>query len=85
MQLALDTSMNGVYGVFLAIWASVFVESWKHKQKRLIFEWDLNSVKEILNNDERKGKYRFMYEYNSETNTKMKESIGYSTCIQVSN
>ena len=55
MQLALDTSMNGVYGVFLAIWASVFVESWKDKQKRLIFEWDLNSVKDILNNDERKG------------------------------
>jgi len=27
-------------------------------------------------NDERSGKYRFMYEYNSETNTKMKKSLG---------
>ena len=31
MQAALDTSFNGLYGIFLAIWASVFVESWKEK------------------------------------------------------
>lgn len=32
-------------------------------------------MKDVMNNDEREGKYRFMYEYNSETNTKMKEGI----------
>jgi hypothetical protein len=28
MNDALDTSFNGAYGLFVSIWASVFVKSW---------------------------------------------------------
>lgn len=33
-------------------------------------------MKEVLQNDERNGKFEFQYEYNSETNLKMKRALG---------
>jgi hypothetical protein len=34
-QEALDSPMNGVYGLSVAIWATLFVISWKRKQKMI--------------------------------------------------
>ena len=65
-----------MYGLFLAIWGSVFIEFWKSKQDKLIFEWDLKSLETDLQNEERKEKFQFMNEYNSETNTRVKTETG---------
>ena len=39
-QDAIDTDMNGLFGLFLAIWASCFLESWRQKQEIIKYVWD---------------------------------------------
>ena len=41
MNTILDSEFNGYYGVGLAIWSTMFVESWRRREGMLIFEWDL--------------------------------------------
>ena len=31
LEFAIDTDMNGLYGIFLAVWACCFLESWRKK------------------------------------------------------
>ena len=69
MDLALDSAWNGLFGIFVSIWSTLFVESWKNKQQTLIHMWDLDSIQEILKNDEMKG-YKYVNSYCTETNTK---------------
>ena len=44
LDKGIDSAWNGVFAVFLAVWSTVFVESWKKKQNRLIYEWDMDSL-----------------------------------------
>lgn len=44
MQESVDSAWNGVFGLFLAVWGSIFIEAWRKKEDELIFEWDLRSV-----------------------------------------
>jgi hypothetical protein len=39
---SLDSPLNGLYGVFIAIWATAFVESWTRKQKTIQYIWGCN-------------------------------------------
>ena len=73
---SIDTPYNGLFGLFLSIWATIFVDGWRSKQDRMNFEWDMKALEDVLANDERKGKYHYMSEYNSETNTKVRAEIG---------
>ena len=57
MLTAIDSPWNGLYGLFLCIWAAVFVELWKSKEDKLIFEWDLKMLESDLQNEERKEKF----------------------------
>lgn len=52
---ALDTPYNNLLGVLLAIWASLFVESWRNKEEKLMFQWDMDTPADFLGNDEREG------------------------------
>ena len=81
VKWSVDTAWNGAYGIFLTLWASLFVESWKKKQARMIFEWDLENNSDVLINDERKGKFKFLYKYNEETNEKLKHHLGKSCWV----
>ena len=38
---SIDTEYNAIYGLFVCIWGSVFVESWLKKQNKLQQIWDL--------------------------------------------
>jgi len=76
MDYSLDTAFNGAFGLFISIWASVFVESWRVKEKTLAHKWDLTSDTMLLMNDERDGKFMYTHEYNSDTNTKLKVGHG---------
>jgi len=31
LSYALDSNLNAIYGLFITLWATVFVESWKRK------------------------------------------------------
>jgi hypothetical protein len=60
---SIDTEYNSIFGLFLCIWGSVFVENWHSKEKKLKQMWDLKDSQSILVNDERKG-YLFHWAYN---------------------
>ena len=32
---SIDTDMNGLFGIFLSIWATCFLESWRRKQRNI--------------------------------------------------
>lgn len=55
MMVALDTYWNNLLGILLAIWASLFVESWRAKEEKLMFYWDMDTPADFLGNDEREG------------------------------
>jgi hypothetical protein len=74
MGTALDSSYNGIFGIIVSLWATAFVESWRKKETYLIHAWDLDSVQEVLKNDECK-EFKYEMVYNSQTNTKMKEEV----------
>jgi hypothetical protein len=58
--------MNGVYGLIVAIWATLFVISWKRKQKMIQHIWSCqnNAFSKI---DERKDEFKFFNVYNDRT------------------
>jgi hypothetical protein len=33
LEKAIDSSVNGLFGIFICIWSTFFIESWKTKQK----------------------------------------------------
>ena len=76
MIKALDTSWNTIFGILIALWASLFVESWRSKQNRLIFEWDMDTPADVLGNDERIGEFRYQEAYDPDVNKKMKIRVG---------
>ena len=41
----MDSEFNGVFCVAMAIWSTVFVETWKKRERALLFDWDLEIVK----------------------------------------
>jgi len=75
---SIDSIFNLSYGIFLCFWSTIFIESWKRKQTKLIHIWDMDCLQDVLLNDERKGAFKYMYEYNSDVNIKMKVPIGKS-------
>jgi len=63
MDVAYDTRLNGFYGFFLSIWASLFLESWKQKQKAISTLWQTESAA-AMRDDERSDEFKFNYVYN---------------------
>ena len=65
-QEALDSPMNGVYGLSVAIWATLFVISWKRKQKMIQHIWccQNNAFSKI---DERKDEFKYYNTFNDRT------------------
>ena len=37
---SIDTDMNGAFGIFLSIWATCFLESWRKKQRNIQYYWN---------------------------------------------
>ena len=67
MSIALDTPYNALFGLFVTFWATLFVESWKSKQKVIQYLW---SCEENTNNkvDERVEQFKYFNFYNPEVN-----------------
>jgi hypothetical protein len=66
MKTAFDTPINGLFGLFIAIWATLFVQSWKRKQKTIAYIWgsEDNSHSKV---DERVDTYKYYEYYNEKT------------------
>jgi len=37
---AIDTDMNGLFGIVLSLWATCFLESWRRKQRTIQYYWN---------------------------------------------
>ena len=71
---ALDSNMNGVFGLLVAIWATLFVESWKRKQRTIQYLWAC-SDKSFSPIDERTDKFKYLTVYNENTDQLEKSNL----------
>ena len=67
LEDAIDTEMNGLFGLFLAIWATTFLESWRKKQEVIKFIWNCSDGS-YSQQDERTDDFKFYNNYNPKTN-----------------
>lgn len=44
---ATDSVLNCIYSIFIALWTTIFVESWKRKQNWLANRWLVRDFKEV--------------------------------------
>ena len=73
---SLDSPLNGVYGIFIAIWATAFVESWQRKQKTIQYIWGC-SDSSYSPLDERDNQFKFFFQFDDVTikKTKIKQTM----------
>ena len=80
VRATIDTDLNGAFGLFLAIWATCFLESWKRKEKTICYIWNCTS-NSYSPADERKVEFQFYNSYNEnsdsleKTQKKMREKL----------
>ena len=67
LSKALDTEFNVLLGVFMALWATLFVESWKRKQEYLRYLWCVDD-RDYTDADERED-FRSYKIYNEATDS----------------
>ena len=60
---SLDTTFNGLFGLSLALWATMFVESWKRKQRAIQYLWNC-SDNSFSKYDERDEEFTYFELYN---------------------
>ena len=71
---AFDNSLNGIFGIFVAIGSTAAIQSWKQKSDIIRYYWGLD--KEVIqSNNERTQEFNFNYIYNKVTGRKEKKSI----------
>lgn len=66
---------NGIFGILITLWASIFLQAWKSKMRYLSQQWDLESIKDELKIDERKGQFEFNFEIEKTSVKKLKRDI----------
>jgi hypothetical protein len=72
--VAIDNISNAFFGIFVVIWSSFFVESWKDKQKIIKFFWALDSSV-VAQDDERAEDFKYSRVYNDVTFGKEKVKV----------
>jgi hypothetical protein len=74
LDAALDNISNGVFGIFVSIWSSFFIESWKKVQTKIQFFWALDS-QTVDKDDERTEVFKYSMVYNEITYDKEKKKV----------
>jgi len=67
----IDNEFNGLYGLFLSIWSTMFIQSWKKKQEMIQFYWNI-SEDMIKKDDERVEDFKYNLVFNEVTLDKQK-------------
>lgn len=65
-KVALDSELNAIFGLGVAFWATVFVESWKRTQRTIQFLWGC-SDNSFSKQDERTDDFKFYEIFNDQT------------------
>lgn len=60
--------MNGLFGIFLSIWATCFLESWRRKQRNIQYYWNCGD-NSFSPQDERSDDFKFYFFYNEDTDS----------------
>ena len=68
-----DNFGNAFYGLFISLWASLMIESWKNTEKRLAFEWAIEK-QALKKDDERSEDFKYNWIFNDSSNVKQKEA-----------
>lgn len=63
---SLDNKVNGLYGMAVPIWGSLFIISWIRKQRGLQFVWNVSDTSHSVQ-DERDNDFRFFNSFNQFT------------------
>ena len=74
LDKSVDGTFNGIYGIFLTLWSTAFVESWKRKEKVIKYYWAIDDAT-IEKSDERKDQFKFSNFYNDVTLDKEKKRV----------
>lgn len=76
VSLAKDSKYNAILGLLIALWATIFVESWKRVQKRITYMWNC-SDKSFDKKDEREEDFLYynFFNYRTEKFEKLKKDI----------
>lgn len=67
----IDSPYNGIYGIFVSIWSTMFIQSWKKKEKLIRFYWDIKP-EDMQKDDERTDDFKFNMVFNELTQQKQK-------------
>ena len=70
----IDNEFNGIYGLFLSIWSTLFIQSWKNKQEMIIFYWNLTEEM-VKVDDERTSDFKFNMVFNEITKDMQKTQM----------
>lgn len=65
-KVALDSELNAIFGLGVAFWATIFVESWKRTQRTIQFLWGC-SDNSFSKQDERTDDFKFYDIFNDQT------------------
>lgn len=71
MKESLDSTGNGIFGLVCAIWATLFVESWKRKQTTIVYLWNCHDTS-FSKYDERTEEFKYYEDYNFRTDSLLK-------------
>ena len=73
-QAAFDNSLNGIFGIFVAVGSTAAIQSWKKKSNVIRYYWGLDK-EAVHKNNERVHEFKFNFVYNDVTGRKEKEGV----------
>lgn len=71
---SVDNFGNAFYGIFISIWASLMIESWKRTEKTLAFDWAIEK-QALIKDDERTDDFVYNWIFNDSSNSKQKQKV----------
>jgi len=82
VEYALDSEINVILGLLTTLWATLFVESWKRKQRTIQYIWNCKDIS-FSRQDEREETFQYYDVYNHRTGNVEKHRKLISTCKNI--
>jgi hypothetical protein len=82
LQYGLDSEVNVLIGLLITLWATVFVESWKRKQRTIQYLWNCKDIS-FSKQDERDETFKFYEVFNHRTGNVEKHRRVLATCKDI--
>ena len=82
VEYALDSEVNVFIGLMITLWATLFVESWKRKQRTIQYIWNCKDIS-FSRQDEREETFQYYDVYNHRTGNIEKHRKMISACKNI--